>query len=416
MRPVHFSGGGTRCDGCAVRSMPTFVVGAESQREILEQFQRRCLHFSEAHQRTARPLCFSARAYQKPHPDKEETGTCDADATLASPMLLGVCDGVSQVDELGLDPSELPKELLSSCEDIVTRQLLADVHHRSLQGNSDDYSGPISLLKEAYAGTESLGSTSVLLAVMDNSTQIHGKLHPMIGVVTMGDCELVLLRRSGAHKKGHFQVIFCTEMQRIGNNKQTPLQLLRMDEDRDPGFTEDGALDAIEQGSGLHCTSTYEGDILLLGSDGVFDNLFLSEVVAVCDEHLPPSVDEMGFEPACPSRLSSIGRTLVEKAHSKCAMGFGRPAQLTPVGEGGKVDDTSVVVAEVIEWTPTLCQAWAKAHRRPSAFASLFSCGTTMCKPKRRGYTSDHELDEEYEVEEEEDEDNIEMDKACSIL
>jgi len=404
MRPVAY---GTRRDGRAVRSMPTFVVDAETQQEILEQFQRRCLHFSEAHQQTARPLCFSARAYQKPHPEKEISNPCDADATLATPMLLGVCDGVSQVDELGLDPSELPKELLSSCEDIVTRQLLADVHHRSLQSETEDYSGPISLLKEAYTDTESLGSTSVLLAVMDNSTQIHGKLHPMIGVVTMGDCELVLLRRSGADRR--FQVVLHTEMQRIGNNRQTPLQLLRMDEDLDPGFSEDGALDAIEHGSGLHCTSTYEGDILILGSDGVFDNLFLGEVVAVCDEQLPPRLSDFGFEPASPSRLSGIARTLVEKAHSKCMMGLGGPTQLTPVGEGGKVDDTSVVIAEVIEWTPTLRQAWAKAHKRPSAFSSLFSCGSTMCKPKCRGYMSEAEWDEECDAEEDPNE-------ACSIL
>ncbi|CAE8721955.1 unnamed protein product [Polarella glacialis] len=37
------------------------------------------------------------------------------------------------------------------------------------------YRGPISLLKEAYEETESMGSTTVLLAALDNSTRIHGK-------------------------------------------------------------------------------------------------------------------------------------------------------------------------------------------------------------------------------------------------
>ena len=38
-----------------------------------------------------KPLCFSARAYQQPHPAKVRMGYKDADATLTSPMLLGVC-------------------------------------------------------------------------------------------------------------------------------------------------------------------------------------------------------------------------------------------------------------------------------------------------------------------------------------
>merc|ERR1711912_42505 len=99
---------------------------------------------------------------------------------------------------------------------------------------------------EAYESTESLGSTTVLLAV------------------------------------------FHTEMQRIDGHMQTPLQLARVDDRVDPEFDEDIALEVIERGSAVHCVSTYEGDIVVMGSDGVFDNLFLDEIVDICNRFMPP--------------------------------------------------------------------------------------------------------------------------------
>ena len=99
---------------------------------------------------------------------------------------------------------------------------------------ADTYRGPVSMLRRAFEATESLGSLTVVLAVMarsicfrktvirffwlirsacffacylslslpaqrcllkDNSTRIHGKLHPMIAIITVGDCELLVLRR-----------------------------------------------------------------------------------------------------------------------------------------------------------------------------------------------------------------------------
>ncbi|CAE8599425.1 unnamed protein product [Polarella glacialis] len=101
----------------SARSMPTFLVGFEEQQEQLDKFQRRCLHFSETHQEN-KPLCFNAKAFQKTHPSKISKGQSDDDVTLASPMLLGICDGVSQVNDMGVDASELPRELLHSCESV----------------------------------------------------------------------------------------------------------------------------------------------------------------------------------------------------------------------------------------------------------------------------------------------------------
>lgn len=350
----------------SAQSIPTFLVSTGEQQELLDQFQRRRLHFSEGYYRN-KALCFSARAFQKTHPSRDIQGKRDADVTLATPVLLGICDGVSQIEDLGLDSSELPRELLQSCENLAASQLM----HKS---SSDAYQGPISLLKEAYEDTSSLGSTSVLLAVMDNTTQIHGKFHPMVGVVTLGDCELVMLRRTNGLQHP-LQVILHTEKQRIGGNKQTPLQLARMDSETDPDFEEEAALDAIERGTGLHCMSTNEGDVLIMGSDGIFDNLFLQEVIDICNQFLQPGQTNL-FSPASADKLEELARCLVQTAHSKS----GGRAYATPVGVGGKADDTSVVVAEVVEWTPR-CESWARSRRakRQSNWLDMFACASSPC-------------------------------------
>ena len=47
-------------------------------------------------------------------------------------------------------------------------------------------------------------------SVQDNSTRIHGKLHPMIAIITVGDCELLVLRRVTWHLCKSF---FCDQLQ-----------------------------------------------------------------------------------------------------------------------------------------------------------------------------------------------------------
>merc|ERR1719399_2137971 len=155
-------------------------------------------------------------------------GQSDADATLCSPMLVGIADGVSQIEEFGIDASELPNELLNAVEELAVSQLLPGQE-------TDEYCGPISMVRDAYEATEALGSTTLLTAVMDNSTKIHGKLHPMIAVCSIGDCEILILRKT---EQGSMMPIFHTEMQRIDGNAQSPLQLARVDETVDPDFDE----------------------------------------------------------------------------------------------------------------------------------------------------------------------------------
>jgi hypothetical protein len=162
-------------------------------------------------------------------------------------------------------------------------------------------------------------------------------------------------------------------MQRIDGNAQSPLQLARVDETVDPDFDPSVAVEVIERGSAVHCVSAFEGDVVILGSDGVFDNLFIDEILTLCEQAFPPSPAGSRFEAADRSVLGQVARRIVEACHAKT-----RPVngvyQDTPIGRGGKIDDTSCVVGEVVEWTDSHGKQWEKL-RKQRWWRDLMSCG-----------------------------------------
>jgi len=358
---------------------PTFLVQTDRQRETLDAFQKREQHFTEEYQKN-KPLCFSARSYQMTHPGKMRADRYgrihkDADATLSSPMMLGVADGVSQLEDFGIDASKLPKELLRVCEELAMEKLIPD----SMDSTQEQYRGPVSLLKEAYESTSSLGSTTVLLGILDNSTRIHGKLHPMVAVLTIGDCELLMLRRLQGRQSA-LQAVFHTEMQRIDGHMQTPLQLARVDDRVDPEFDEDIALEVIERGSAVHYVSAYEGDIIIMGSDGVFDNMFLDEIVDICNQMLrPPAFAPKGYQNTDPAILKQVAQRIVMECHAKTEPGANGYYPEAPIGKGGKVDDTCCVVGEIVEWTSSHSEVWTRV-RKNREWQDLLTCGGTFQK------------------------------------
>lgn len=146
---------------------PTFLVGAERQRKNLDEFKRREQQLAEAYHKN-KPLCFNGCSYQRTHPVKAQKGHKDADACLTVPLVLGVADGVSQIEDFGIDASMLPNELLQVVEQLGMHQLIPGAKLSA----ADTYRGPVSMLRRAFEATESLGSLTVVLAVMDNSTRI----------------------------------------------------------------------------------------------------------------------------------------------------------------------------------------------------------------------------------------------------
>merc|ERR1719272_670173 len=262
---------------------------------------------------------------------------------------------------------------MAQCEELGMEQLLPDGPNLTLDPQGSGYQGPVSLMREAYENTEALGSTTALLAILDNSTQIHGKLHPMIAILSIGDCELLILRRLRG-RQSPLEAIFHTEMQRIGGDAQQPIQIARLDERIDPDFDESCAIEVIERGSAAHYVSAYEGDILVMGSDGVFDNLFLDEVVVICNELIPPTGYGGRFVPTDPALLERVAKRVAQACHAKTEVGPDGMYAESPIGKGGKVDDTCCVVGECVEWTEEHSEAWTTV-RRQKKLQQMFGCG-----------------------------------------
>merc|ERR550537_8253 len=110
-----------------------------------------------------------------------------------------------------------------------------------------------------------------------------------------------------------------------------------------------------------------------MGSDGVFDNLFLDEIVDICNQYIPPARPGP-FVPLAPSILGDIAVKVIETAHAKTRPSSQGHLPETPIGRGGKMDDTSVVVGEVVEWTEAHGEVWSNV-RRKRQWANLTSLG-----------------------------------------
>jgi hypothetical protein len=211
----------------------------------------------------------------------------------------------------------------------------------------------------------------------------------MIAVCSIGDCELMILRRG---VDSRLQLVFHTEMQRIDGNAQSPLQLARVDDSIDPDFDPSIAIEVIEKGSAVHCVSAFEGDLVLLGSDGVFDNLFIDEILLICENMLPQPRAGARFEPVERGLLGMIARRIVQECHAKTRPGPHGYLQ-SPIGPGGKMDDTSIVVAQVVEWTEEYGDAWAELRSRRS-WGNMLSCGGVLPSCSDEIVTSEYEISE----------------------
>jgi hypothetical protein len=209
----------------------------------------------------------------------------------------------------------------------------------------------------------------------------------MIAVCSIGDCEILILRRNNG--SGPLQPVFHTEMQRIDGNAQAPLQLARVDDSVDPDFDPSIAIEVIERGSAVHCVSSFEGDIVVAGSDGVFDNLFIDEILQICEEMLPPPAGK--FRPVDRNVLGTIARRIVMDCHAKTASVGGKYKD-APIGKGGKIDDTSCLVAQVVEWTEAHGEAW-KQLRSKRMWNNIFSCGGVLPSADEEYVSADYEAE-----------------------
>ncbi|KAI5076803.1 hypothetical protein GOP47_0008868 [Adiantum capillus-veneris] len=237
----------------------------------------------------------------RPHPTKEKTGGEDA-YLIEGDSWAGVADGVGGWAMSGIDSGLYSRELMKNC---------------GLLANSENgIPNPKSVIIKGVNRTKAIGSCTAVLAALHKQT---------LYVANIGDSGFIVVRDG--------MVLAKSKPMQHGFN--FPHQI--GSEGDDPATAETFEVNVAS------------GDVLVLATDGVYDNLYEREIVDIVN-----SGQKKGIEPG------TVAMWLVKLAHeaglnTKGRSPFSDAAHAAGYSyEGGKLDDATVVVSYVENDDPWL--------------------------------------------------------------
>jgi len=227
-----------------------------------------------------------------PHPAKRAKGGEDAYFFSSDMNVVGIADGVGGWGDLGVDPA------------IYSRSLMEGARQEA-----EHCRDPLQIMEAGYNYASGItGSSTCCICVLDGH---------VLRAANLGDSAFMVVRG--------LDIIFRSREQQHAFN--SPYQLGTGSADR-PEHAQVTEVDV------------QPGDLVVLGSDGLFDNLYDDEIVELTSK---------AYEPVTISQL--IARQAYTVASDKSAMSpFSHLARQCgwPLAIGGKLDDISVVVARVV--------------------------------------------------------------------
>ncbi|KAL3662942.1 hypothetical protein V7S43_011888 [Phytophthora oleae] len=263
-------------------------------------------------ERQVRPaLRLESGACGLPHPQKRATG--GEDAWFISGNTVGVADGVGGWARKGIDSGEYSRTLMNSAKLTVTA--------------STKIPTPLQVLTVAHCSAQCPGSSTACIVQLDDLS---------LRAINLGDSGFLLCRLQRDEEQGgalRWQVVHETTNQCHYFN--CPYQL---------GFGANG--DKPEMGE-VYELEAQEGDVVVLGTDGLFDNLFPNQIASLLDTVLPsmPELDQHSME--------KVASCIAHTAH-KAAKGTKTKTPFAIAAEqagyeylGGKMDDITVVTSLV---------------------------------------------------------------------
>ncbi|KEP67347.1 UNVERIFIED_CONTAM: serine/threonine specific protein phosphatase [Hammondia hammondi] len=235
------------------------------------------------------------------------------------------------------------------------------------------------ILQSGFKETRSFGSSTALVVCLDG---LRGRL----GVASLGDSAVMVLRR----ERRQWRMTCAHRSQEQQHQFNCPFQLACL-----PQPSEYGAL--VAQGKGMlirvlrnasvlpqdtpemaqvYSVHAQEGDLVLLGTDGVFDNLFDHEICALANLALSPYEAEILGDPNKTTSAQAVAAAVAEAAAHKSR----NPTAKTPFMKharrakthfmGGKMDDITVVACWVTCGAETGAESGACHHATSGACAS----------------------------------------------
>lgn len=232
-----------------------------------------------------------------PHPEKEETGGEDAHF-ISSEQAIGVADGVGGWADLGINAGHYARELMSQSVSAIAEEP---------KGSID----PARVLEKAYINTKARGSsTACIVALTDQG----------VHAVNLGDSGFIIVR-DGC-------VVFKSPAQQHDFNFTYQL--------------ESGNASDLPSSGQVFTLPVMSGDVIVAGTDGLFDNLYTNEVTGVVlnaiRESLGPQATALKIAALARQRaLDRKRQTPFSDAAKEAGYRY----------HGGKLDDITVVVSYV---------------------------------------------------------------------
>jgi protein phosphatase PTC7 len=341
----------------------TTTRGATTPRRALATMRSVCARERVVVARASGELALCAVGENRPHPDKVAKGGEDAwfvvvDAERGNGTLC-VADGVGGFNEQGVDPGLYARVLSYEGLAAATRD-----------GGDDD---PRRVAIEAQTNTKLPGAATMCVVRLSGST---------LTCANVGDSGFRVVR-DGAVVYGS------TAGQHYFN---CPYQLQYRDLAKECDVAEDADVFSFD---------VREGDIVVAGSDGLFDNVFDEEIASVATAAYAAADDAAGGARAAAKALVEVARghagdksydspyaremakSDTDKGGAPKAVGlFGGFQQMmggASAGVGGKMDDITVIVSGVVSTA-----AAREALEDAQAFAAL----NTKALTKARGLAS----------------------------
>lgn len=236
-----------------------------------------------------------------PHPAKIAKGGEDAYFLSGDMRAIGVADGVGGWADIGVDPAEYSRKLME--EGKVSAE--ASTFQRD----------PVRIMCEAYnAALRVQGSSTACIITLDGLR---------LNAANLGDSGFMVLRGT--------QIIYRTKEQQHSFN--FPYQIGT------------GSADRPEHAQRI-TIEVQPGDLIILGTDGLWDNLF--------DEDIVELVLQSYSDPASIAQVISHQAHLI--ANNKDILSpFSKSARSNgyPLASGGKLDDITVLVGRVTINSPS---------------------------------------------------------------
>ena len=303
-----------------------------------DQHYRCMLQFHARKTRRTPWLCFAAAASLIPR-----QGKLLEDAHFLESNMLGVADGVGGWRGLGVDSGKFASDLIHACQrqSLHSWTLVHNPPQESEEDSSTPYSYLLPIAQQALNSVEACGSCTLLLCALHSG---------LLEVLNLGDSKAVLVRFAGCRPS---VVVRTTAMQHTFNTPfqvskplsraqlESLLQVCSPEQAKGLSKTLSHLItDGFDQAH-IYTVRVQAGDLLLVGSDGLWDNLYEREVLDL----LSPSAS-----------CEQLARTLTRRAYQRSLSPAKSPFEDEAVAtfgpcawKGGKQDDITVVVAWIRE-------------------------------------------------------------------